>query len=469
MNHICKLTIAALALAACGIDLDEEDDELGSEAAEVLGGTLDTTHPEVCVMEITLPPGDDGQPQNPNPIRCTCTLVEAQTILTSASCVSDNVEADTIDDIVVKFGDSFSEGVEFGVTDVEFHRYFDPDIGGQFQLALIRLDAAPGETPAEINVDGVLQTTLPVTLIGFGEDMEGGTPGARRANETPITSVAEKFIFAGTDEVTTCAHDSGGPVYATVDGENEVVVAMTSRQGDCGQQIQRLRLDIHADTFILPYVDRFSGACPLDDVCTTDGCRSPDPDCPENACAWGNACEEDCPTRDWDCAIGTFVGEACAANGECEEGGRCIAATDDTTFLYCSRPCTMGAEGTCPAGMECTTGDNGDECTYLSPSPGSQGAACVGNADCRSDICENDICVFPCGPGGECAAPFTCGASTVADGAMVCLGEVIEGGGGFGLCAAGGDSRGWLSALGVLALAFAFRRPRKSSEGDLRG
>ncbi|HUS67622.1 MAG TPA: trypsin-like serine protease [Kofleriaceae bacterium] len=481
MKHISQIWVAAhsiaalaLSLAGCGIDLDEEDDEqVGETSSEVLGSIADTTHDSVCAMEIADLPNEVGDPQpSPPTFRCSCTLVEAQTILTSAICVREIVEKGALTDIDVRFGDSFTDGTPFEVEEIQLHRYFDEKTGGPDQLALVRLTAAPDATPVELNIEDAPQPAMPVTMVGFGEAQEDGATGSRRSAETPIVTVQEKFIQAGTADLTTCAEDSGGPVFGSFDGETEVLVAVTGGQSDCTTNVQRLRVDAYAK-FIVPYVDYYSGACPHDDAdtCSTDGCRTPDPDCPESSCNWGNECDEDCPTRDWDCPLGKFIGEACAASGECEEGGGCIAATDDETFTYCSRPCTMGVDGTCPTGMECSAGENGDECVFLEPSPGSQGATCSDNSGCRSDICENDICVFPCDASTPCDPPYQCGPSTVADGMMVCLGNVIEGGGGFGLCAAGGDSRGWLSALGLLGLAVLFRRrrPRKSSDRDLRG
>lgn len=466
MNHISKISIAALALslAGCGIDLDEEDDDqVGETSSEVMGSTADTSHDDACIMEVTRPLSDDGQPPNPLTIRCSCTLVETQTVLTSAECVAEIVDKESpLTDIDLRFGDSFSGGAPVAVESIELHRYYDAETGGPDQLALLRLAESPGVTPAELNIDDAPQPAMPVTLVGYG-DSEAGE-GSRRLAETPIVTVNDKFILAGTTDITTCADDSGGGVYASFNGEDEVLVAVTgSQQGGCSATVQRLRVDTYAN-FIVPYVDYYSGACPHDDAdtCSTEGCRTPDPDCPESSCNWGNECDEDCPTRDWDCPLGKFIGDECAASGECEEGGRCIPATDDESFTYCSRPCNMGVDGTCPAGMECSAGDDGDECVFLEPSPGSQGAACSDNSGCRSDICENDICVFPCDGANPCEPPYQCGPSTVADGMMVCLGNVVEGGGGFGLCAAGGDSRGWLSALGLLTLAFVVRRRRRA-------
>lgn len=454
MTRITTL-FAAIALSGAAGCAIEAAPEVGETGSEILMGSPDG-HENVCGMTILLPPDDEGDPQDP--IDCSCTLVEAQTILTSARCVFQNLEKEMLDGIDIRFGASFSVGDPYVIDEVELHRYFDENTGTQNELALVRLTApVVGGTPVELNGDPLAAADIDraVDLVGFGVSVEGGTFGSRRIKAATITQVGEKHVFAGEGEIT-CAGDSGGPVF---DAGSDLQLAMTVRQGGChSDTIQRLRIDAFAETFLFPYIDRFSGPCMLDDVCVEDGCRSPDPDCDE--CAWGNGvCKEDCPTRDWDCEIGSFVGEDCEMNGQCEEGGRCATAEDDTTFTYCTRPCDPAQPMVCPAGMECSELGGGEgECTYLTPSRGSQGFPCTLADQCRSGICEDDICVSECGAGGECPDPYVCGPSQVEDGAMVCLGDLDQGGGGFGLCSAGG--RPGSLALVLLAIALMLRRRR---------
>jgi len=422
-----------IALAGCMAE-PGVDDQIGAETRASLGGTPDTDFPNVCVMHVQPPLDDEGNPQDE--FACTCTLIEAQTVLTSAHCVSENLEKEEVEGIVIKFGTGFGGGdpavIDGGAAGITLHRYFDPDLSGVNELALIRLAEAPSSEPVQLiaeSLDGKAGQDL--TLVGFGvtigDDVD--IDGVRNQITTPITSVEERHILAGTSERTTCAGDSGGPGF--LDGATDPVLAvMTARQDECTAAVQRIRLDLYLDSFLLPFIDNYSGACPLDGECTTTGCRTPDRDCPENKCLWqaqGNPddCEEDCPTRDWDCELGSLVGQACSKDGDCEEGGRCVVAADDASFMYCNRPC--GAElADCPGGMEC----EGGECAFLTPSPGSPGAACSGPDACRSGVCE-------------------CGECQVEAGAGACT----QGGGGF--CAVGGggeDGGGPAGALALIAL-----------------
>src|SRR5690606_22097039 len=134
--------------------------------------------------------------------------------------------------------------------------------------------------------------------------------------------IGARTFTAGTDEMTTCKGDSGGPVIADL-GDGPVMVAMTMAQSDCSITVPRLRTDLYATSFIHAFIDREEGACQADGTCQMTCPRTADPDCDASGCAWDGACAEACPTRDWDCPLGTLVGNECAADGECENGGRC--------------------------------------------------------------------------------------------------------------------------------------------------
>jgi hypothetical protein len=271
---------------------------------------------------------------------------------------------------------------------------------------------------------------------------------------TTIRAVDNRTVVAGIDDETTCIGDAGGGVFADF-GDGPVLIAVTARSvpARCSGNHPRLRVD----RYLADFIEAFA-------------CRAPDADC--DPCSWDGECVEQCPTRDWDCELGTFVGEACAQSGECEEGGRCLAATDDEAFTYCTRRCNLeGGGDPCPGSMECADdGAGGGECVYGTPSPGSQGFPCNNNFDCRSGICEELICVNECGAGGVCPEGFSCGPSTVEPGTEVCLGRVFSGGGGF--CAIGAPAAppaggGWgggaLALLGVGLVLAAIRRLRAPS------
>lgn len=453
--------ILALGAAACeGGELPVASQTPAIEGGEAIPGA---NARGVCKLDVVLPPDDDGNAQDP--IVCTCTLVAPDIVLTSARCVNENLDAGTLNDITVGFGADGSATAT--VASVELHRYFDPDDPNLFQLALVRLgaDAPGGEEPVALNdqpLEGSLVGQM-AQIVGFGETSNNaGDEGQRLAAQAPINSIGSDALSVGSETARVCDGDSGGPAFFDF-GSGPVQIGISRRVGACNETVPWARIDRHTADFLFPYIDRFHGPCAVDGTCVEDpSCRNPDPDCAGNECEWGNdICQEDCPTRDWDCELGAFVGDACAIDGECEENGRCIAALDDETFTYCSRPCANDEQ--CPSGMRCDETDL--ECVYEIPSRGSQGYACTMDEQCRSGICEDRICVNECDPAAnDCPEPapgqepYTCGPSKVAEGKNVCLGIPLTGGGGF--CQVGGQGAGGAGLLVLIALV-ALRRRRR--------
>ena len=474
-------------ISACGA----EDPELGAARHAVVGGSAVVNEFEsVCLVNAD-PPISEGDLEDPPPMICSCVLIGARTVVTSARCVAANVAPEMgepqLGGLNVQFG---AGGAEIGIASAELHRYFDAEKSGSPDLALLRLaaDAPAGIEPATLGLDpiGADDVGADVVLVGYGvNDAESPTVfGNLNKVTTPITLVGERHLLAGTTDATTCAGDSGGGVFRE-DASGRKLIAITTFNGRTGAQggksarpgcdtnVQRLRVDAFADDFLLPFLRRYDDSCPADGVCA-EGCSDAygsfeDLDC--DACLWtgsADGCATDCATRDWDCELGAFVGDACAADGECEEGGRCVAAVDDESFTFCTRPCdAAAASDPCPPSMTCD--ESANECVYFAPSPGSQGFACSDNAQCRSEVCEEGICANQCDPGvaGACPDPYFCALSDVAPGTNVCRGDSLSGGGGF--CSAAtassprsGQTGAALLLLCALALAGAWRMRRRA-------
>jgi hypothetical protein len=470
------VTAAIAAVLGCGAGCAREESATTGAAARPVTGGFPSELEAACGMIATLPP----DPENPDgvrdPLHCSCVLVGPRVVLTAASCVDENAEAGTLDQIDLRFGSGYESGQRNDIEAIELYRYFEPDSGSDDDLALLLLAApavGPGDapiTPVEINAEplGEELVQMTVQLVGYGRDAEARQFGSRYVIDAPIVSVNENHLLAGTGTATSCYGDAGGPVLFDF-GDGPVLIAVNGRNGDgvgpdCITQTIRARVDRYTTTFLFPYLDRTDGPCALGGGCIEEGCRSPDPDC--EPCLWNDMCEEDCPTRDLDCEIGAFPGEACEASGQCERGGTCIAAADDESFTYCSQPCdAAAAEPGCPPNMTCTEAEGGESvCTYGVPSPGSQGAPCSTGLDCRSDICEEGICVNTCDSDEDCPdppageEPYRCSDSQEEPGERVCLGEIISGGGGFCApssvsAAAGGGGRARLAGIALLALA----------------
>jgi len=516
------LTAAAMiSLLAC--QAGETIDEPQTTTQAIFGGDGFTTEfAGVCGIRVELPNDPTlPPPAEPDYRHCTCTLVGPRMVVTAAQCLWD-FEFDEVqipkDKFDVRFGSDLGfeseDPPQHTVEKVELFRYFD-DQGLANNIAMLLLDTDPAFPIMPLNERALTEADVPasspdcypagagdplvagcVTMIGFGETLDNLEDfGGRRRVISPLISVEDTFVLAGTAERTTCIGDTGGPAFMKLaENPDPVQISVNSGHRGCFSGIERSRVDLYIDNFIYAFVDQYDAQCGTDGLCcVTEGtcgateCRTPDPDC--DPCAWSGettGCEEECPTRDWDCELGSMPGELCVKDGDCEKGGRCVVAPDDETVSFCTMPCDPADVDGCPANMACDTSDSDGECIWVPPSPGSQGFTCncpEGQTSCetifcRSGICEEEICVVDCDPGAASPCPqnfadpdqpYTCAESKVISGRNVCVGEVFSGGGGFceSSSVTGRDRGGWgMGAVALFGLAFAglfFARRRRRS------
>ena len=454
-----KLLFPLMFLALSGCLIDEAG--VGEDQQASIGGVPangQEHYEAVAAISILLPlkEGEDPDVNKRSVYRyCTGVLVEDKTVLTAASCLWRNVEAELDEDQMDDFLDAASVQVQFGGSSlgaaftldatfddgvmshkgVTLHRYYDTALRGQNDVALLRLSTSPGLATVGVHTDTITSSIegQNLELVGYGKNDESGDPRddftTRNVITPQITEVTDTRIKAGTLELTSCYADSGGPGFLDFgQGAGPEVVTLNILIGECEADVIRQRIDLYANEFIQPFVDYVSGDCALDASCTD--------------CDYNGVCKEDCETRDWDCEVGAFTGAACTKNGDCEEGGSCIAATDDPAFMYCAKSCVQSEISSCPSGMVCS---ETNQCIYDGISPGSQGAACVAPGDCRSGFCENLFCANECDPAdaGTCdaGAEFLCLPSVTDNVTKVCRIDVRTGGGGFCAISPAGATR----------------------------
>jgi|GEM_PF-2587304 len=484
----------AAVLALAGGCLADAPQSVAQRSAAVSNGTADSLFNAVCGMQVQPPPDEDD---NERPLEfCSCVLVGERAVLTSASCVAELEEEETIDfgRIDLRFGGNYDAGTAVAVDALEINRQFRIDEVGETSLAMLHLAADPPEGVTALPVfEGDLAADFPedgrVLLVGFGANVEDESAeagfGTRRRGETGVSNIDSRAIsvrFEGQDPVAACAGDRGGAILFE-DGDDVSVIGVMFGTNACEQTSPSVhpRVDIVATTLVLPFIDRYSGPCPVDGTCTTTGCRSPDPDCdrclqqgprlpgddpvfdadqddPPPDCFNTDDAGDSCPARDPDCGIGSALGQDCVLTADCETDGGCIAARDDEAFTYCSAACVVDED--CPETMECA--DSG-VCEFLLPSPGSQGFRCVNDLDCprENTFCVEAICVTTCETDSDCPEnrsrfpdePYTCAVSPEAGGQRVCLGPVLSGGGGFCSPTVAGEMPGGRrGALGSICL-----------------
>jgi hypothetical protein len=169
---------------------------------------------------------------------CTATLVGKKTLVTASHCI--------------EAGQSYTfqaGGATYSVTRAVRHpQYKESAVNNAAynanDIAVVILAQAPAVAPS------LLATTaptvgLPVTLVGFGTSGETAQDDAKRIGKTAIGWVSSTEVgWKGSSTTsTTCYGDSGGPSFATMNGQ-EVQVSVCSRgTGICGVDDIQTRVD----------------------------------------------------------------------------------------------------------------------------------------------------------------------------------------------------------------------------------
>jgi len=428
----CSLAAAAAA-SACDLS---PTDTIGGDTQSIIGGQEDIGDPAVVYLS-----GSTGL--------CTGTLVADNVVLTAAHCLPQNT---------VYFGPRIGEFIATRhVVDQVPSRFWKgiDEFKSGGDIALLRLDsAAPTEIePMPINTDPLLESDVgrPLHVVGFGTndaETEGGV-GTKRYMDVEVNGVTPEHITYGTEFMTQCHGDSGGPSILDFDG-TERVVGVNS-YGDCAGQSRGTRADVYYSAFLEEVIDAWSGPCRQDFDCVTDGCRTPDPDC--DVCGFDGVCATGCETKDLDCPVSGFQGDPCNDREDCETL-LCLESPEDPRVKYCSTECdpdNLDDFWSCqtPLSACVDAGDGKDYCRFTGITPGVQGYECTEQTECRSSICYppgEGFCAEQCGDGlPACAEPYSC--ENIGAGVDACI--LPEGGG----CCQTSGSRSGRTAAGMLLLA----------------
>jgi hypothetical protein len=345
--------LLALSLPGAGCALDEASGEaplLDDGASALTNSEVDEGHPAVVTFFAQ------------DFIFCTGTVIAPRIVLTAGHCAYPDLTGVQPEEIEVVFGTDATESEQrIAVVDGIFHPDFDVDeLYGGGDVGMFRLAEDAPVDPVAIGVAPAVGSE--VTLVGFGVDSDDGFGGVKRVSSATVTATtSELFTIDSTSSL--CHGDSGGPALQEVDGV-ETIVGIAS-VGACGGSSTEQRIDLHVETFILPW----AATCDADNLCAS-GCAAPDPDCP---CAADGHCGDGCdpPATDVDCP-------ACAADGVCDAGCPGGAIDPDCGGSTSS----TGASSSASGGEGGAEGDDGDG----EAAPDDGGCAVGGSARGGTDL-----------------------------------------------------------------------------------
>ncbi len=362
---------ALLAIFATGCVAAEDQVDLGSARAPIIGGTLASVgqYPTVVAIATYMS-------------LCTGTLVGPDLVLTAAHCVypdlvglSSQAQVTAYTQVILDTTDATNQsmGQRISAADTIPNPSFTGGYDLTHDIALIRLSQpVTDHTPTPINrVHGDAPVGIAATLVGYGMSNPTDQMSAGKlyvvSNEatvgcTPADGSDDLLLcFDQTNGTGVCHGDSGGPAFVDIDGARKVAgVVSAGTQEDCTQGYTvYTRVDAE-----LAFLDANAPelACQADGLCTEecgDNGLPVDPDCP--VCDTAADCER---PDEQECIDGFCfalpntpggIGYDCVGNDDCDSG-RCGHLGD--TGL-CSEECDPAAS-TCPDGFDClAAGDSG--------------------------------------------------------------------------------------------------------------
>jgi secreted trypsin-like serine protease len=223
------ILLLASALTACSASEPAgSNDSLSQLTQPIIGGTLDTEHPEVMLL------ANAG-------FLCTGTVIHVEQqmafLLTAAHCVTEeDDEAETVPlrarDFIVIPGADFTESTTaFSVTALAV----EPRYRGGFaehDIAIVQFffgnAPAPGVIPPLLQSEDTLDVSDPLLLIGYGQTETDDANTQRRQVERNIDALdAELIAYTQADARGTCFGDSGGPGLVEVDGAERVAAVIS--------------------------------------------------------------------------------------------------------------------------------------------------------------------------------------------------------------------------------------------------
>lgn len=241
-----RLGLACLVLFGCSAEVQGL---AGNTAAIVAGTPITGESAVVAVVRRRLSCGE-----TPSTVLCSGTLVAPRVVLTAAHCVLDEAPRGSLE---VFFGDELgADGAYVVVLRQTVHPDFDDETSrDDLALLLLAADAPVESLPLPtVSVDD-LPMGSPLRAVGFGQT--GRTvrdSGTKREGILTLSEVRGGAFDATANPSMTCVGDSGGPVFADIDGVAQLVGVTSRGDFSCMDFALNMRVDVAVDTFIAPFL-----------------------------------------------------------------------------------------------------------------------------------------------------------------------------------------------------------------------